>query len=273
MYKGLVKTTDITNYNIFRGVTDFGNVNQFMAFEGGRSFIKVISSPRFLTEYALTSKDTEVAAVVNNYVHLLEYEFLGLEGLEDITSETQDINDGLRTLQLINKTTEQASATIALNGYHERSGGLMWRYHDMFLRGIVDPGSGFKHYHGLIQKGILKKGYANEIFQIMYFVTDSTGLDLEAAYLLSCCQLTNANQFANTQKGEYNFKEISVEMNCFPVRNDYVNKAAADHLKNMTIIRNSANYVWTGTEGMAGTNASSNGAVGYNGPIETYDNI
>ena len=260
MYTGLVKPTDITNYNLFRGVTDFGNVNQFMAFEGGRSFIKLISAPRFLDAYAAKNQDAKL--VVDNYKHLLEYEFLGLDGLEDITTETQTINDGLREIQLINKTIEQASATITLSGYHERSGGLMWRYHDMFIRGIVDSGSGFKHYHGLIADGTLKKGFANEIFQIMYLVTDSTGLDLEAAYLLSCGQLTTAYQFANTQKGEYNFKEISVEMRCFPVRNAYVNKAAADHLANMAIVRNSANYVWTGTEDMAGKQATSVGAVG-----------
>lgn len=262
MYKGLVTPTDIQQFNIFRGVTDFGNVNQFMAFEGGRSFIKVISIPRFMEMYATT--DTDVALVVNNYKHLLEYEFLGLDGLNDIQSETQTINDGLRQIQLINKVTEEASATITLSGYHERSGGLIWRFHDMYLRGIVDPSSGFKHYHGLIESGMMKKGYANEIFQIMYMVTDSTGLDLEAAYLLSCGQLTTASQFANTQKGEYNFKEISIEMNCFPVRNSYVNAAAAEHLKNMTIVRNSANYQWTGTVGDTKGVQTSSGVTSYN---------
>lgn len=245
MYQGLVKPTDIQGYNLFRGVTDFGNVNQFMAFEGGRSFIKVVSIPRFLEAYA--QKNADAKLIINNYKHLLEYEFLGLDGLNDITSGTQSITDGLREIQLINKTNEDANATITLSGYHERSGGLIFRAHDMYLRGISDPGSGFKHYHGLIEDGTLKKGYSNEIFQIMYMVTDATGLDLEAAYLLSCGQITNAPQFANTQKGEYNFKEVSIEMNCFPVRNDYVNKAALDHLKNMTIVRNSANYKWTGT--------------------------
>lgn len=247
MYKNLVTPTDITKYNIFRGVTDFGNVNQFMAFEGGRSFIKIISMPRFMTMYA--SKNADAKLIVDNYQHLLEYEFLGLDGLGDIQSSTQTINDGLREIQLINKVTEEASTTITLSGYHERSGGLIWRFHDMYLRGILDPGSGFKHYHGLIASGDLKKGYANEIFQIMYMVTDSTGQDLEAAYLLSCGQLTQAYQFANTQKGEYNFKEISIEMNCFPVRNNYVNAAALDHLKNLDIILNSENYKWTGTVG------------------------
>lgn len=245
MYNKLITPSSLEGYNIFRGVTDFGNVAQFMAFEGGRPFVKIINGPRFLDEYA--KRDSSVMHIVKNYYHLLEYEFLGLDGLDDINTETFEINDGIRSLNLINKTIESAATTVNLSGYRERSGGLMWRFHDMFIRGITDGGSGFKHYHGLIESGDMTKSYANEIFNILYFVTDQTGLDLECAYLLSCGQLTTAYQFANTQRGEFNIKEITVDMNCFPVRNDYVNALALDTLKNMTITRNSANFKYYGT--------------------------
>ena len=246
MYEGLTVPMSLEGYNIYRGVTDFTNVHQFMAFEGGRSFISVINIPIFMQKLAQKDKDG-YGLIIRNYTHLLMHEFLGLDGLDDITSETANINDGRRELNLINKVTEN-STTVTLNGYRERSGGLIWRAHDIFLTGINDSGSGFKHYYGLIESGELKKSYANEIYNIIYGVLDQTGLELDAAYLLACGQTPTAYNYANTTAGDYSHKEISIDLNCFPVRNKYVTQLALNCLKNMTIVRNSANFLYYGVE-------------------------
>ena len=67
-----------------------------------------------------------------------------------------------------------------------------------------------KTYHGLIKNGLMEPGPENEVFTMMYYVTDNTMLRLEKAFLLANCQfqLTKAEtSIYNSQKGDINNKE------------------------------------------------------------------
>ena len=227
-----IRPRNLTQYTAFRGVTDFSQIGQFNQFETGYSFLSVIEMPKFMTMMA--NQDTTIASLVQGFQHMLEYEFRGLTGLPDITGETFEITDGNNSQNIINKTVEESAVTLSMN-YFEKSGSLITKFTELYLTGIKDAKSEAKHYHGLIKNGLLEPGYENEVFTMMYYVTDNTMLRLERAYLLCNCQLTKAEtSMYDSEKGTYSNKEMTIEFNCFPVHGYEVDKAAKVFLEDIT---------------------------------------
>ena len=227
-----IRPRNLTQYTAFRGVTDFTQIGQFAQFETGYSFLSVISMPPFLTK--LAEQDSGVASLINSFKHMLEYEFRGMDGLPDIQGDTYDITDGINTQRLINKVTMDTSITVSSN-YFEKSGGLITRFSEYYLTGIKDKMSQAKTYHGLIKNGLMEPGPENEVFTMMYYVTDNTMLRLEKAFLLANCQLTKAEtSIYNSQKGDINNKEMTIEWNCFPITGYEVDEAAYSLLQDIT---------------------------------------
>jgi hypothetical protein len=227
-----IRPRNLTQYTAFRGVTDFTQIGQFNQFETGYSFLSVIQMPKFLT--VLGQNSAPVASLVNSFKHMLEYEFRGLTGLPDITGETFELTDGVNTQNIINKVTSDTSITVSSN-YFEKSGGLITKFTEYYLTGIKDRITQAKHYHGLIKNNKLQPGYENEVFTMMYYVTDNTMLRLEKAYLLCNCQLTKAEtSIYDSTKGDISNKEMTIEWNCFPVWGYEVDKAAKVLLEDIT---------------------------------------
>lgn len=230
-----IKPSGLTEYNAFRGVTDFTQIGQFDQFETGYSFLSVIQMPEFMKKIA--EQDQDIANICDAFQHMLEYEFRGLEGLPDIQGETYNITDGINEQQLINKVTMDTSVTISSN-YFERRGGLITKFSEYYLTGIKDRISQVKTYHGLIANNKLHPSLKNEVFTMMYMVTDNTMLRLERAVLLCNCQLTKAEtSIYNSTRGEINNKEMTIEWNCFPIMGYQVDKAAKKLLEDITDVK------------------------------------
>lgn len=233
-----IRPKNLTQYTAFRGVTDFTQIGQFNQFETGYSFLSVLQMPKFLTE--LGKYNANVYALVKSFKHMLEYEFRGLDGLPDIQGETFEITDGINSQNIINKVTSETAVTVSSN-YFEKSGSLITKLSEYYLTGIKDRQSQAKTYHGLIKHGLLEPGYENEVFTMMYYLTDSTMLRLEKAYLLCNCQLTKAEtSMYNSTKGEISNKEMTIEWNCFPVWGYEVDRAAKVLLEDITGVSVSA---------------------------------
>lgn len=243
LFKGTKAPKSLTKYNLYRGITDFGSLEQFNVYQSGRSFLKIIQYPEFLK--ALANKSSDYKSIIDNALHVIEFEFKGLDGLEDITSESSEITDGINGINVINKVTQQSAGTVSMN-YTEKSGSLFTKFTELFLEGIYDSRSSFKHYHGLIEDGTIEDGYENEVFTMLYFVTDNTGLRIEQAYMLLAGQLTSSpKSIYNSTKGDHEFKEITLEFNVFPARSPSVNELAQSMLQSMNIIINNANMDYT----------------------------
>lgn len=227
-----IRPRNLTQYTAFRGVTDFTQIGQFAQFESGYSFLSVIQMPTFITK--LADLDTGVASLANSFKHMLEYEFRGLEGLPDLTAETYTITDGINEQALINRVTQGGSVTVS-SQYFEKTGGLITKFSEYYLTGIKDKISQAKTYHGLIKNNILEPGPENEVFTMLYYVTDNTMLRLEKAVLLANCQLTKAeNSIYNTQRSDINNKEMTIEWTCYPITGYEVDKAAKTLLEDIT---------------------------------------
>lgn len=227
-----IKPRNLTQYTAFRGVTDFTNIGQFDQFETGYSFLSVIQTPEFMN--VLANRDPDVKNLQQSFVHMLEYEFRGLDGLPDMQADTMEITDGNNTARLINRVTWDTSATVTMN-YFEKKGQLITKYAEYFLTGIKDRMSQAKTYHGAIRNGLILPGPENEVFTLLYYVTDNTMLRLERAVLLCNCQLNAASlSNLNSTKGTYENRELTIEFNCFPVIGELVDKAASRLLEDIS---------------------------------------
>lgn len=259
-FKGLKTPRELLNYNLMRGVTDFSNLQQWDLYEKGYPFLCVVSIPDFLRD--LARKDDNIKIIVNNYVHILENDFRGIDNVDNITGEANgEITNGIRSIQLINKVTKASNSNFTLQ-YYERSGSILTKAHELYLTGIKDPDTQVKHYHGLIDDWVFNgnetdsgkdPGPHRECFTFMYFLTDNTMTKIERAFLIAAAQPTTANysDLYSGNKGDIQFAEISLSFNGFFINNDFVYQKAEDMLlamrnpKNLTdsrIIVDSNNF-------------------------------
>lgn len=227
----------ITQYTLMRGVTDFTNLAQYDLYETGYSFLVSLQIPTFLDK--LTANNSEYKTLVDNYRHILEYDFRGAQGIEDMTSETSPLTNGINDLNIITRVIEQAGSSFTMN-YFERSGSIITKTNELVLRGIKDPRTQVKRYLGLLRgregrSGVnnimTEKGYQYEVFHFLLIVTDNTCLNIEKAYILASCQPALANtSIYNVTRGEIGFNEMGVQFNGFPLTGRIVTQKAVDFL-------------------------------------------
>lgn len=216
------------NFSRMRGVTDFTNAAQFNLYESGYAYLCVINTPAYIDELGRRIED--VQRLTNTFVHILENEFKGLSGIPDITADNLQVTDGINTMNVIGKVTEETAIEVTMS-FTEKSGGAITKFIDYYLRGVKDPHSQATTYHGLIPDGIMTNGFENTTFTLMYIVTDSTMLNIEKAYLLCNAYPTKAqNSIYDTTKGEIDKKDIDIPWSVFLVSGEEVNKRAIQML-------------------------------------------
>ena len=228
MFNDLKSARDITKYTLFRGTTDWTQLQQFDMYESGYPYLIMVSMPKFLEMMA--ERDSEVNTLVQSYKHIIECEFVNAP-----------------------------SATTFSMRYREKSGAPIEKMHELYLRCVRDPGTTFKTYNGLIGFGDGQidprdAGFHKECFSFLYMHTDNTGLLLERAIYWVCCQPTSAQtEIFNGTKGEVTFQDITVEFNGIPLMGDVINaqaKKILDWMNNESnenhVVRNSWNYDYAG---------------------------
>lgn len=212
----------LTEYTALRGVTDFSQAGMFEQYEKGYQFLSILKLPAFME----MSKDSTIQQMNKNIRQTMEMEFRGLDGLPDMVSDTVEITDGINTQRFINRVTQETSVTVSMQ-YFEKHGSLFTKYAEYYLRGIRDPKTQARTYHGLIADGTLEPSLENEVFTMMYYVTDSTMLRLERAVLLCNAQIVNSDMsMYNGSKDDITNMPLTVEFNCFPIFGSEVDRAA-----------------------------------------------
>lgn len=262
---GLKAPRNLAVYARNKGISDFGNLAQYDLYEKGFSILVVLKRPAYIVQLAkLQGKDPstvnqlipswiyknalQIGKLLDSFCDILEYEFRGLDGLSDTTGETNPIEDGINSFNMITKVTEDTAITVTMS-FFEKSGSLLTKFIRFYLRGIHDSRTEARTYYGLVNPFCdnsdftMEPGFENEVFSMLYMVTDSTYMRLEQAYLLLNCQFTTANtSMYESQKGDISFNEISVPMNCYPVSSVKVNEKAQAMLKYLMTTKSTDRY-------------------------------
>ena len=268
-FRGLRQATSAAE---MRGAVDFTNANAFNLYEKGHSVLKVLSVPNFMTAWAMQNGE-DARNLCQDFAKIIEQEFKGLDGLDDMSADSMDITDGISTLNVLGKVNYATNQEITMR-YTEKAGSTLSRYAETYLRGIRDPRTLVKHYNGVLDLNgastseldlaydcnkheigqyssklcTCQPGFENEIFTFLYIVMDNTWLQPERAYLLCNSQLTKApmGQLHNSEKGSIELQEIDLTFNTFVVTNANVNAAAAKYIKtireNYNLISNDFAY-------------------------------
>ncbi len=77
------------------------------------------------------------------------------------------MTNGVKNINVINKVNSQSASTFTLR-YFEKSGSILTKVHELFLRGIKDPTTQVKHYHGLIEDGTITDPGFDKVFSFLY---------------------------------------------------------------------------------------------------------
>ena len=220
------QVANAAEFSMMRGVTDFTNAKQFNLYESGYAHLVVISKPKCISE----NHDSYVENLLKVFCYILEYEFKGLSGIDDITTDELEVTDGVSTLKLMGKSTKQSASEITMS-FTEKSGSAITNFIKFYIEGIRDPRTQAKTYHGLIANGTLAPGFENEVFNLLYIVTDNTMLQLEKAYLLCNAWPTSAKtSIYETEKGTIDKKDIDVTFQCFVLDGPQIDKRALEIL-------------------------------------------
>lgn len=250
---------DVTKYNLMRGVPDFGSLVQFNPYETGYAAFIICGMPKFLE--ALAKQNDDYNSLMQNWAHVIEYEFKSFDGLQDINADSMNIGDDLNNMPVINKVNMQSNIEFSLN-YQEKSGSLFAKFAKWYLTGIKDPRTQVKTYHGLIHAGLMEPGFENEVFTFLYINTDNTMRNVEAAYLLLGCQLTSADvDMYNYTKGDIGPRDTQVKFTGYPVTSPTIDMYAQDMMrfllstdaKARQIIVNSDSFNYTGIDEIKNT--------------------
>lgn len=218
------RPTSIAEYSMMRGVTDFTNASQFNLYEKSYSYLFVLAIPKYIEE--LGKLDTEVKRLTDAFCNIIQYEFKGASGFDDITTEDLEITDGISTLNVLGKVVKQSTAEISTT-YTEKSSVVLTNFTKYYLEGIRDPRTQAKTYHGLIKAGKLAPGFENEIFTLFYIVTDNTLMMLQKSYLMCNAYPTNSKQSIHeSERGSVEKVDVEISWRCFLVDGDEVDKRA-----------------------------------------------
>ena len=106
------KALSVAEYSMMRGVTDFSNAAQFNLYESGYSHLCVITKPEYLEE--LAKVDSDVAKMLDVFCYILEFEFKGLSGIEDITVDPLEVTDGISTMNVVGKVNKQSATEVSM---------------------------------------------------------------------------------------------------------------------------------------------------------------
>ena len=248
------------------GIWDLTNPFKFAPYETGYCFLSVISAPKCMDVGNSFHKSLQ-----DSFVNMMESEFKGLDGIEDITTETMDITSGTSTISMISNVNQQSNGQITMR-FTEKTGSLITKYISEYLKNIRDPRSKAKRYlQNNISASVRKNMFAYEVFNFLYIITDASCYTVEKAFLLLNAQPTTAayGELYNFEKGEIGVKELTVPFNAFVVDGSLANNIAikymralvnhSDKINNNKINLNSANFNWSISVG--------------NGNINTIDNL
>lgn len=241
----------------FRGVWDLTNLFQFAPYEGGGyCFIAVINAPVFM------EKNNYTALLQKAFIRMLENEFKGLDGIEDITTDTMEISDGNRSVSKISKVNQPLMHSISMK-YTEKTGTLIAKYLSTYLKLVKDPGTQTRLYtqFDYYKNNGYKGGTHHEVFNMLYMITDATCQRIEKAFLLLNAYPTSApySDLFNSERGDIGSREVTINFNAAVDDGPIANKIAKAYVQTLVNINelaepgminlNSMNYDWSFHDG------------------------
>ena len=196
---------NIENYAYFLGGLNVTRnaLQQYDPLKTGFGRIFMVRQPRFVMDM-LPQK-------LRKFKHVLEYANIGVEGLQNITLDSNPMTGGYTNRQMdIPNIAKDDQTSFTIKTY-EFSGSLMREVIQYWINGVADIQSGLSHYNG----SRLPVCQANQTAEFIYVATDQTGTNVEYACLFANCmpREIKLDQF-NYSAGDHNLVQLDIEFTC-----------------------------------------------------------
>lgn len=235
-------TTDMTGYSLFLGGLNVKRaaLEQYNVLKTGKGRIFLTKMPYFMKEL--------MPEASKNFKHVIEYGFMNIDGIQDLTMEFDQITGGYAGRQFEIPTILKDDTNEITIKILEFAGSPMREYVEMWLSGVSDPNSGFTHYHGLaipyekngiMQPAKVEVSQANHTMEAFYVMTDATGFNIEFACML--CNMfpkgVARNQF-NQEPGTSAHVELDLAFTCTMYTSPDINAVAQLLLNKYRVLYN-----------------------------------
>lgn len=224
--------TDMTGYSLFLGGLNVKRaaLEQYNVLKTGKGRLFITKMPYFMTELMENAS--------KNFKHVLEYGFMDITGIQDLTMEFDSITGGYagRSFEIptiLKDETNEITIKVL-----EFAGSPMREYLEMWLTGVADPNSGYTHYHGLAlpyydSNGVwqtqpkVEVSQSNHTMEAFYVVTDVTGHFIEFACML-CNMFPRASRRSHFDQtsGESAHVELEIAFTCTMYTSPDINAVA-----------------------------------------------
>ena len=241
-------STDMTGYSLFLGGLNVKRaaLEQYNVLKTGKGRIFLTKMPYFMKEL--------MPQATKNFKHVIEYGFMDIQGIQDLTMEFDSITGGYagRSFEIptiLKDETNEITIKIL-----EFAGSPMREYLEMWMTGVSDPNSGFTHYHGLAlpsydeggnwQEAKVEVSQANHTMEAFYVTTDQTGFNIEFACML--CNMfpkSVARSHFNQTPGEANHVELELAFTCTMYTSPDINAVAQMLLNKYRVLYNYLDFI------------------------------
>lgn len=249
-YSKFPKTNAATDYR--NNSAALASLLNFVPYETGYCFLAVMSVPRFMVypkDGIETAREIYNKLLLDNFVDIIEKEFLGLSGINDSTLSTTDISDNRTNTPVIVKNDRDPYTTIDMT-FTEQSGTPLTKFLEQYTTLIYDPYAHVKTYGGRLRMSdktkfwdtkassanfTLENDLHNEVFNLLYVITDPTCLLVEKAFILHNAQPLNVSYSTlyNMNKFEFSTKAITINWNCLVLDGKYCNRLGQVYIRNL----------------------------------------
>jgi len=233
-------TKDMTTYSLFLGGTNVtaSAIGQYDPLKTGYARIFFTRMPKFM--------ETIMPTQSKNFKHLLEYGFIGIDGIQNTTLDFEQITGGYAGKQFDVATVAKDETNSITMKLYEFAGSPVREYTDMWISGISDPYTGIGHYHGAMDiDSTIKYAQANHIAEAFYIQTDPTGRSegIEYACLLAnMIPKTVKKDHFNYEAGTHGLVQTDIEFTAVKYESPQINEIAKKLLDKYKILRDYINF-------------------------------
>jgi hypothetical protein len=235
-----VSGTNITNYSLFLGGLNVRSeaLKQYTPLKTGYARIFLVKMPLFM--------DTMFKDKTTNFKHLIEYGFVGVDGIQNLTMDFEQVTGGYAGKQFdVATIAKDETNEITIKAY-EFAGSPIREYTETWITGVSDPLTGIAHYHGAMEAASpVAFTQANHTMEAIYVNTDPTGLSTGIEY---ACLLANMmpkqvkkDQF-NYEAGNHAIVQVDLPFTAVKYESAQINAIAKALVKKFKVRRNYVNF-------------------------------
>lgn len=227
---------DFTKYSLFLGGLNVksSSLAQYDPLKTGYGRIFFVKMPVFM-KYLLPNK-------TKNFKHLLEYGFIGVDGIQNTTMDFEQVGGGYAGRQFDVATVAKDETNSLTVKVYEFAGSPVREYTDMWISGISDPYTGIGHYHGALDDKAAAISYSavNHTAEAIYVQTDPTGKSNAIEYACLLCNMmpkTVKKDHFNMESGTHSLVQTDIEFTAVKYESPQINSVAVALLDKYKILR------------------------------------